>query len=289
MDDPVISNLPVARTVADLRSAIASWRAAGLSVGLVPTMGALHEGHQELIRTACARCDRVVVTIFVNPKQFGPSEDFTVYPRREAEDLQLAQAAGAALVFAPDVSEMYPPGFTTAIQVGGPSVGLESVHRPGHFDGMVTVVAKLLLQALPDIGFFGEKDYQQLLVIRRLARDLDIPVEIAGVATVRDHDGLALSSRNGYLTEAERAQAPTLNLVLRDIAEALRAGTEASAAIEAGTARLQAAGFGRIDYIALHDAEDLAPMTRLDRPARLLAAAMLGRTRLIDNIAVAPA
>lgn len=288
MHDPLISSLPVAREIVTLRDAVTAWRKAGLRIGLVPTMGALHEGHQQMIRTACTRCDRVVLSIFVNPKQFGPAEDFAKYPRTAAQDLQRAQDAGVALVFAPDPGKMYPSGFATTIVVGGPSAGLESITRPAHFDGVATVVAKLLMQALPDVVFLGEKDCQQLLVVRRMVRDLDLQVEVAGIPTVRDPDGLACSSRNAYLSDAERARAPSLFHVLRQTAAALRTGTPPSVAIEAGIVRLHAAGFGPVDYFALHDAQDLAPLTRLDRPARLLAAAMLGRTRLIDNIAVEP-
>jgi pantoate--beta-alanine ligase len=279
---------PVTRDIGVLRRSVLSWRAAGLRIGLVPTMGALHRGHQQLIRTARAECDCVVLSIFVNPKQFGPGEDFQKYPRQEAEDLMRAQEAGAAMVFMPDPSVMYPSGFATSIAVGGPSLGLESIRRPGHFDGVATVVAKLLMQTMPDVAFFGEKDYQQLLVVRRVVRDLDMQVEIAGLPTVRDPDGLALSSRNAYLTEVERAQAPTLARVLNDIASAIRAGVAPTKAIEAGILRLQEAGFDPIDYVALRDAQDLSPLTTLDRPARLLAAATLGRTRLLDNIAVDP-
>jgi pantoate--beta-alanine ligase len=279
--------IAVARTVEALREAIASWRGRRQLVGLVPTMGAIHDGHLALVHAARGQCGRVVASLFVNPKQFGPSEDLAAYPRSEAADLAAFHKAGVDLVFIPTVAEMYPPGFATSVKVGGVSEGLDGAHRPGHFEGVATVVAKLLLQALPDAAYFGEKDYQQLMVVRRLARDLDIPVRIEGVATVREKDGLALSSRNAYLSPAERRAAPLIYRVLCDTAAALAHGTEASAALEHGIAALTAGGFA-VDYLELRGAADLAPMTGLEGPARLLAAVHLGRTRLIDNIPVAP-
>ena len=283
-----MAEITVARSVNALREAVAAWRARQERIGLVPTMGAIHAGHLALVQAARGQCDRVVASLFVNPKQFGPSEDFAAYPRSEAADLAAFAQAGVDLVFVPAVVEMYPSGFATSVEVGGVSDGLESAHRPGHFDGVATVVAKLLLQCLPDAAYFGEKDYQQLLVVRRLARDLDIPVRIEGVATVREADGLALSSRNAYLSPAERRIAPLLYRVLRDTAAALstRPGT-VTAALERGVAALGAGGFA-VDYLELRGAADLAPMPRLNGPARLLAAARLGRTRLIDNILVVP-
>jgi pantoate--beta-alanine ligase len=278
----------VARTVAALRRRVAGWRAQGESVGLVPTMGAIHAGHLALVAAARGECTRVVASLFVNPTQFGPAEDFAAYPRDEAGDVAAFAQAGVDLVFAPAVAEMYPAGFATGVHVGGVADVLEGARRPGHFDGVATVVAKLLLQALPDAAFFGEKDYQQLLVVRRLARDLDIPVRIAGVATVREADGLALSSRNRYLSPEERRAAPLLYRVLKDTAAALAARPAAvAAALARGVERLQAGGFA-VDYLELRGAADLAPLARLAGPARLLAAARLGRTRLIDNIAAAP-
>lgn len=279
----------VARTVADLRRAVALWRERHERVGLVPTMGAIHAGHVALVAAACAAGDRVIASLFVNPKQFGPAEDFTAYPRDEAADLAAFAGAGVDLVFAPEVAEMYPSGFASSVRVGGIGEVLEGAHRTGHFDGVATVVTKLLLQALPDEAFFGEKDYQQLLVVRRLARDLDIPARIAGVATVREPDGLALSSRNVYLSAGERRTAPLLYRVLRETAAGLTLQPEAvAAAVERGRARLEAGGFA-VDYLELRDAADLSPVSRLAGAARLLAAARLGRTRLIDNIAVNPA
>jgi pantoate--beta-alanine ligase len=278
---------PVVRTVADLRAAVAGWRAAGARVGLVPTMGALHEGHMALVHAAVAAADKVAAMIFVNPTQFGEGEDFAAYPRDEAGDLAKLAAAGADLTFIPAVDEVYPDGFATTVTVAGLTDGLCGVFRPGHFEGVATVVAKLLNQAGADVAFFGEKDYQQLQVIRRLARDLDIPVEIAGVATVRETDGLALSSRNAYLTPEQRRIAPVLQQTLRAIAADFGAGVRnGSVAAEWGRGQLAAAGFDPIDYVAVCDAETLAPIETADRPARVFAAAWLGRARLIDNVAV---
>jgi pantoate--beta-alanine ligase len=277
-----------ARTVADLRERLARWRRSGATIALVPTMGALHEGHLALIREARVQAAHVAVSIFVNPKQFGPAEDYQTYPRDEAGDLAKAEAAGAELAFLPSVAEMYPEGFATTVHVAGPAVGLESDFRPGHFDGVATVVTKLLLQTLPDFALFGEKDYQQLQVVKRLVRDLDIPTRIIAVPTVREPDGLALSSRNRYLSARERQIAPLLYAVLQRVAGRLQAGRPAAAEIAAGIEELRAGGFDRVDYLALCDAESLAPLAQLDRDARLLAAAWLGRTRLIDNIPLAP-
>jgi pantoate--beta-alanine ligase len=279
-------NIAAARSVADLRQRIGEWRARGNRIGLVPTMGALHAGHLALVAAAQAQCRRTVVSIFVNPKQFGPREDFATYPRPEADDLAKLTAAGADLAYIPAVEEMYADGFATTISLGGPAEPLEGAHRPGHFDGVATVVCKLLTQAAPDAAFFGEKDYQQLLVVRRMARDLNLPVDIIGVPTVREPDGLALSSRNVYLSPDERRIAANLNRVMRAAAGEIAEGAEAAAILERGIAELNAAGF-RVEYLELRDAETLAPIAvATSRPARLLAAAQLGRTRLIDNIAV---
>ena len=281
-------NIAVARTVAALREAVRGWRGEGARVGLVPTMGALHAGHLELVAAARAQCVRVVASLFVNPKQFGPSEDFAAYPRDEAADLAAFAGAGVDLVFAPGVPEMYPKGFAATVHIAGVTEELEGAHRPGHFDGVATVVAKLLLQTLPDAAFFGEKDYQQLVVIRRLVRDLDIPVRIEGVPTVREPDGLALSARNIYLSPEERRVAPQLHRVLQDTAAAIIGAPDTVvASIEKGLATLRDAGFAP-DYLALRDTANFAAVTKLDRPARLLVAARLGRTRLIDNIPVLP-
>jgi len=281
--------VPVARTVADLRRRVARWHAAGERVGLVPTMGALHRGHLALVAAAQAQCRRVAVSIFVNPRQFGAGEDLAAYPRPERDDLAQLAAARVDLAFVPPAAEIYPDGFATTVSLAGPALGLESDHRPGHFDGVATVVAKLFVQAAPDAAFFGEKDYQQLLVVRRLVRDLDLPVEIVGVPTVREPDGLALSSRNAYLSAAERQVAPRLHQVMRSAADAMRGGAAFVPTLERAKAALAEAGFA-VDYLALRDAATLAPLAGIaHRPARLLAAARLGRTRLIDNIAVAPA
>ena len=279
---------PIVRTVAELRARVAAWRAAGERVGLVPTMGALHEGHLSLIRLAREKADRAVVSIFVNPTQFGPSEDFEAYPRSEARDAELAAGAGCDLIYAPSVAEMYPEGFSTTVSVAGVSEPLDGQARPGHFAGVATVVSKLLLQCGAELAVFGEKDYQQLQVIRRLVRDLDIPVEIVGGPTARAEDGLALSSRNAYLTPAEREVAPELHRALADAAEAVRSGRPVGEAEAEAVARLRAAGFARVDYVEVRDAASLARLGPgpVEPPARILAAAVLGRTRLIDNLPV---
>ncbi|KAA2235966.1 pantoate--beta-alanine ligase [Salinarimonas soli] len=281
---PSPGRLTVVRNVADLRALVRAWRAAGETVGLVPTMGALHEGHLTLVRAALGQCDRAVATIFVNPKQFGPNEDYAAYPRGEGRDIAMLESAGAAALFAPGVEEMYPPGFATAVRVDGSlTAHLCGPWRPGHFEGVATVVAKLLLQALPDRAYFGEKDFQQLQVIRRMARDLDIPVAIEGVETVREADGLALSSRNAYLSPEERRIAATLPAVLRDIARDAPGCDGLDALTQAGEARLLEAGFDRVEYLTVNEAGTLAPASRGSHAARVFAAARLGRTRLIDN------
>jgi pantoate--beta-alanine ligase len=279
----------VARTIPDLRQALAVWRQAGHSIGLVPTMGALHAGHMALVEAARRRCDRVVASIFVNPKQFAANEDLASYPRPEGADLAMLQHAAVDLAYVPDVDQIYPPQFSTVVRVGGLSEGLCGAHRAGHFDGVATIVAKLLIQSLPDFAYFGEKDYQQLLIVRRLARDLDIPVQIEGVSVVREPDGLALSSRNVYLSPAERRIAPRLAQVLRGIAAALaREPAAVIGQIERGAAELSRAGFA-VEYLEVRAADDLSPIGNVaDRPCRIIAAAYLGRTRLIDNFPVEP-
>jgi len=283
-----MSALDAVRTVADLRARIGEWRAAGESVGLVPTMGALHRGHMALVEASKARCGRTVATLFVNPKQFGENEDFDVYPRSEASDSDMLREAGVDLLFAPGVGEMYPDGFSTSVGVGPIGDILEGAHRPGFFTGVATVVTKLLLQSLPDAAFFGEKDFQQLQVIRRLARDLDIPVEIAGVATVREADGLAMSSRNAYLTDEQRVIAPALHAALNGVANRVRGGETCAEAIAAESDGLLRAGFEAVDYLAVMDVERFEPAAaRADlagRSGRVLGAARIGKTRLIDNI-----
>jgi pantoate--beta-alanine ligase len=279
--------LDTVRAVADLRAVVAGWRRSGLRVALVPTMGALHEGHIALVRAALAGADRVVVSLFVNPTQFGPGEDFASYPAREAEDTRLLTAAGAHVLFAPTVAEMYPDGFATTVTVDGLTEGLCGARRPGHFAGVTTVVAKLLGQCQPDLACFGEKDYQQLLAVRRMVRDLDMPVRIIGVPTVRESDGLAMSSRNAYLGADERRIAPALNRAIAAVAQRVaNGGADCAAACAEARAALLAAGFASVDYVEVRDAETLAPLGRVAGPARVLAAARLGKARLIDNVPV---
>jgi len=275
----------VVESVSALRAQIHAWRREGLRVAMVPTMGALHDGHISLVRIALEKADRCVVSIFVNPAQFAPTEDLDKYPRQLASDLDRLAAAGAHLAFTPTVAEMYPAGFATSISVGGPSSGLETDFRPSFFGGVATVVAKLLLQALPDCAIFGEKDYQQLCVVRQLCRDLDLPVEIIGAPTVRDAHGLAMSSRNAYLDAAGLGIARQLNAILRRTAAALAAGTDEADATGDAARALVEAGFQKVDYVAARESLTLGPW-RHDRDGRLLAAAWLGSTRLIDNVEI---
>lgn len=275
----------VVDSVIALRAQIRDWRREGLSVAMVPTMGALHDGHISLVKIALERAERCVVSIFVNPTQFAPSEDLDKYPRQLARDLERLRQAGAQLAFTPDVTQMYPAGFATKISVGGPAAGLESDFRPTFFDGVATVVAKLFLQASPDRAIFGEKDYQQLCVVRQLCRDLDLPVEIIGAPTVRDAHGLAMSSRNTYLGQAELAVARQFNVLLRRAAAALAAGTDEGSATAEASRALVKAGFDRVDYVAARESLTLAPWQR-NRDGRMLAAAWLGKTRLIDNVEI---
>jgi pantoate--beta-alanine ligase len=277
--------MKVVRKVSELRSVVQQWRAAGFNVALVPTMGALHAAHAALVADARNRADRVVATIFVNPRQFGDDEDLAEYPRTEEADLRRLRAGGVDLVFAPAVDEMYPERFATSVILTGPAEGLCGAARPGHFDGVATVVAKLLLQCLPDVAVFGEKDYQQLLVIRRMAQDLDIPVQIVGVPTVREADGLACSSRNGYLNPSERASAPALYQSLRSAAQQISDGSDVLPAVREARDSILDGGFQAVEYIELRRADTLDhPSVRDGTPARLLAAAQLGTTRLIDNV-----
>ena len=276
-------------SVAGLREAVAAWRADGLAVALVPTMGALHEGHMALVRAARAHGGRTVVSLFVNPTQFAPDEDFALYPRTHADDLMKLAEAGVEAAFMPPTDVIYPPGFATTVRVEGVTARLEGASRPHFFDGVATVVTKLLLQCLPDVALFGEKDYQQLVTVRRLVADLDIPCRIEAVPTVRAADGLALSSRNAYLSADERRVAPKIFEVLSWMAAALGEGTASADSIAQGTAALRDAGFARIDYLAVCDAGTLEPLARVDRPAKVLAAVWLGETRLIDNVPVSPA
>lgn len=281
--------LPIVRTVADLRATVAAWKAAGATVALVPTMGALHDGHLSLVRRGRELADKVVASVFVNPTQFAAHEDLGGYPRDEAGDALKLASVGCDLLYAPTAAEMYPAGFATAMQMTGPAEGLCGAFRPQMFGGVALVVTKLFLQAAPDVAIFGEKDYQQLQVIRRFTRDLDLPVRIEGVPTGREADGLALSSRNAYLTADERACAPQLNAALRAAAADMAAGGAVAAALATAAEKIRAAGFKSVDYIELRAAESLAPLDALTVPARLLAAAWLGKARLIDNIPVVPA
>jgi len=276
----------ILRTVAAMQRQSADWRGAGQRIALVPTMGALHEGHLDLVRAAGKAAHRVIVSIFVNPTQFAPTEDLAAYPRDESADLRKLAPLGVDAVFAPTVVEMYPQGFATRISVEGPALGLESDVRPHFFGGVATVVAKLFIACAPDVAVFGEKDYQQFLVVRRMAADLGLPVSVVGHTTIRAADGLALSSRNAYLSPGERAVAPRLHATLQKTAAAIRAGALDADAVTAARHDLAAAGFV-VDYVALRNAGTLAEVndTRTE-PLRLLAAARLGKTRLIDNIAV---
>ena len=278
--------LLIVRTVADLRAQVAAWRRAGLRVGFVPTMGALHEGHLSLVRLAGAQADRVVASIFVNPTQFGPGEDYTTYPRDEPADAAMLARAGCDLLYAPGVAEMYPDGASTTVTVTGVSEPLDGLARPGHFAGVATVVTKLLNQCAPDLAVFGEKDFQQLQVIRRLVQDLDIPVGIVGAPIVRAGDGLALSSRNAYLTLDERPIAGRLNRVLAESLQRLRARTPVKAVEDRAIEALLSAGFHSVDYVEARAPDTLARLGPgpAEGPIRLLAAARLGKTRLIDNM-----
>jgi pantoate--beta-alanine ligase len=277
----------VVRTVSALRRAVMPWRSAGERTALVPTMGALHAGHLALVGAARRRAARTVVSIFVNPAQFAPHEDLASYPRTFDSDLAALAKMKVDLVWAPTAAVMYPPGFATRIMPEGPAaVGLEDKFRPHFFAGVATVVAKLFVQCAPDIALFGEKDYQQLKVVTRLVQDLDLPLKIVGVPTVREKDGLALSSRNSYLSADERAAAPTLYRVLKDCADQLRRGALPARVLDQGGAAIERAGF-LLDYLEARHAETLQPIASLkDGPIRLLVAARLGKTRLIDNIAV---
>ncbi|MCE7795522.1 pantoate--beta-alanine ligase [Sphingobium sufflavum] len=287
--------MQIIRDLSTLYDALDVTRTAGDRVALVPTMGALHDGHMSLVREGRRHADRVVVSIFVNPTQFGPNEDFDAYPRTEEADVALLAAERVDILWAPTVPEMYPAGFATTVSLSGISEVLDGAARPGHFDGVATVVSKLLGQVRPDVALFGEKDYQQLAVIRRLVIDLNLRTTIIGVPTARAADGLALSSRNAYLTAPERAAALALPRALNDAAQAIRAGAPVAAALDAARAAIRDAGFTSIDYVTLCDTATLQPLESLDRAGRLLAAARIGldrtndfTTRLIDNIAVNP-
>jgi|TARA_R100000501_G_scaffold4652_1_gene9998 pantoate--beta-alanine ligase len=279
--------MQVVRTVAALRVVVDGWRRAGEKSALIPTMGALHAGHLALVATGRAAADRTVASIFVNPTQFAAGEDLDRYPRQEVADRAALEEVGCDLLYAPAVEEMYPDGFATSVRVAGLPQLLCGNSRPGHFDGVATVVAKLFSQARTDMAVFGEKDWQQLAIIRRAARDLDLPVEILGVPIVRDEDGLALSSRNAYLSPGERAKAVALPDAMKDAVTRIEGGDSVPEVLQAVREALTAAGFA-VDYVELRGAEDLEALSRVDRPARLFAAASIGKTRLIDNMAVVP-
>jgi pantoate--beta-alanine ligase len=275
----------IVRTSEELAQATVRLRQDG-RLALVPTMGALHAGHMKLIEEAKGRVGRVVASIFVNPLQFGANEDLGRYPRREAEDARMLEQAGCDLLWMPSADDIYPEGFATKIHVSGISERWEGEARPGHFDGVATVVAKLLLSVQPDVALFGEKDFQQLAVIRAMVRDLAIPVEIVDVPTVREADGLALSSRNAYLSTKERANAVALPNALSSARDAIRAGKPVADALDAGRIAVMEAGFSKIDYLALVDAATLEPFDHVAGEMRIIAAATMGTTRLIDNLPV---
>ena len=281
--------MQIIRDIAELRAAIDALRSEGGTVALVPTMGALHAGHMALVAEARARATHVAASIFVNPTQFGANEDLATYPRREAGDAAMLEAEGCAILWAPDAGTMYPNGLETPIRASALGDDLDGAARPGHFDGVATIVARLFDQVRPDIAVFGEKDYQQLCVIRRMVQDLKLPIEIVGVPTQRAADGLALSSRNANLSEEERLAARALPRALGEAARAIGEGGDVAEALERARDRLAASGFEPIDYVELRGAETLEPLITADRPARLLAAARIGRTRLIDNLPVASA
>jgi pantoate--beta-alanine ligase len=274
------------RTVAEMRQRVSRWKRDGLKVAVVPTMGALHDGHLTLVREGFRHADKVIVTIFVNPKQFAANEDLGKYPRTEAQDLAMLQKQGANLVFSPAADQMYTSGFSSTLHMEGPAkAGLEDYFRPHFFDGVATVVAKLFIQSQADVAMFGEKDYQQLMVVTRMALDLDIPIQVIGIPTVRDADGMAMSSRNRYLSEGERSKATAIIRALRSAAEQIRAGADALHVTKQAADQLSQQGF-RVDYITCRNAETLEPPKTGKEPLRLLAAAWLGNTRLIDNIPV---
>lgn len=281
-------SLETINRLAALRARTAGWRREGLTIGVVPTMGALHDGHLSLVRTALTRTDRVIVTLFVNPKQFNNAADLAAYPRTVESDAAKLAPLGTHVLYAPEVEEIYPDGFATNVSVSGVSEGLCGAHRPGHFDGVATVVSKLLLQTGADLAFFGEKDFQQLQVVKRMVRDLDIPVEIVPCPTVREADGLAMSSRNVRLSAQARSTAAALPAVLFAAAERLSGGEAAEPVLADARAAIAAAGFGDLEYLELRAESDLTPLSRADRPARLLAAVWLDGVRLIDNVEVMP-
>ncbi len=282
MTDPTA----VIRTIKELREQVASWRKKGLRVGLVPTMGALHHGHLSLVEAISKNADKVIVSIFVNPKQFGENEDLDAYPRQEEADRLKLSTTKADLVFAPPASEVYPRGHVTNITLSGITEVLEGASRPGHFDGVATIVTKLLLQCLPDVAIFGEKDYQQLAIIRQLVKDLDIPVEVMAGKLIRELDGLAASSRNAYLNKTDRKTAGQFNLILRDLVSSVENGKSLREAEAEATAMLLKVGFSKVDYVSIACNETLKPLDTITNNARVLAVARIGGVRLLDNMAI---
>ncbi|SBV34860.1 Pantothenate synthetase [uncultured Sphingopyxis sp.] len=278
--------MQIIRDIAMLHRAVTALKQGGKSVALVPTMGSLHDGHLSLVRMAKRVADHVVVSIFVNPTQFGPNEDFDAYPRDEARDAALLVEEGTSLLWAPDVATMYPGGHSTHIEVAELGADYCGAARPGHFDGVATVVAKLFNQVRPDVAIFGEKDWQQLAIIRRMARDLDFGIDILGAPIARDADGLALSSRNAYLSDAQRAAAPAFPAALNAAAKAIAGGADVGETLLKAEAAIVEGGFDSVDYVALADADSLERLSTFRAPARLLAAARIGKTRLIDNLQV---
>jgi pantoate--beta-alanine ligase len=277
---------PIVRNLAELRAQTTLWRKAGETIGVVPTMGALHQGHLSLARAAREKCDRVIVTIFVNPKQFDDPDDLKNYPRTEEDDARKLESIGVDLIYVPEPDQIYPDGFATTVSVSGLTDMLCGESRPGHFDGVATVVSKLFTQTAADFAFFGEKDYQQLQIVRRMAMDLNIPIEVVGCPTIREEDGLAMSSRNLLLSDRSRVYAPVLAEVMEDMREKLAEGAAMSAILDDAQARVMAAGFNEIDYLELRDGSDLSLLDTAKPDARLFAAAWLAGVRLIDNIAV---
>jgi pantoate--beta-alanine ligase len=280
------NNIEIVRTITELRKRTNVWRRKNMSVGLVPTMGALHAGHFSLVKQSITSTDRTIATLFVNPKQFGPTEGFNVYPRDEKSDVAALLTCGVDLLFAPAVGEMYGEGAVTVVSVPGIGDVLEGAFRPDFFTGVATVVAKLLIQSLPDRAFFGEKDYQQLQVIKRMAIDLDLPVEIVGCPTVREVDGLALSSRNAFLNSGDRKNAIALNQALTEIADQTLNGAPIAGLVQAAKKKIINAGFTKVDYLAVCDPDSLVELEYVSDSARVLGAAWLGKTRLIDNVVI---
>ena len=278
--------MQIIRQLSELAPALQRWREEGLTIALVPTMGALHAGHMALVDAARAEADRVVTSVFVNPLQFNDKNDLARYPRQEADDARKLEDAGCDLLWLPTAEQLYPAGFETTVQVAGLSQRWEGEHRPGHFDGVATVVAKLFIATLPDVAIFGEKDFQQLAVIRRMTTDLGLPLKVIGHPTIRESDGLAMSSRNALLSPEERQLAANLFCFLRNASDAIAQGGEGSQIIGQVVSDLEQNGFGPIDYVAYVDGESLEPLDRYRDGGRLIAAAFLGKTRLIDNISV---